>query len=494
MVIYFSFPNDVCSAYLILQFHLYLTLEMHTTRNPSEAFAKKIFFVCLVAFALLQLYGIYYDQLRLQFEASSDKVWFSGPGYHTPMYRYAFILNKFLLFPAFWLHLPMKVVAVIYCINDAIFYLLIAFLIIALTQRYDYAASVLAAPLLIHGSNFYWIVNEIFLSGSLLILYTGIVKYRDDSIFKSALLPVCMFFIIWSHPVMVLVLIVFLPFIYPSLAEIKKAMPMLIFILVNVICRLALLSGYDLDQMNRMDGRSLDPKYWLGLTWDFLFEYSAMAIVMAVALYFIARSKSKAQYCGILVTPLLLICCNRYHLDAGNLYLAKILYPITLFLLLQSIIFICTLYAANGMFVSAAMAVLLFWGFSHTLCKDHQRLSHRVEVIKKLNVLCKQEAPGHSKWFVRSESLDSIADISRDWHTESLFFSAYEGQSPTIELVRAGGSDIAVLCSFPAEKVFLNKDAFLPVKSLNRNYFHINTGPYMELVLDPAKMKYLKEQ
>ena len=67
------------------------------------------------------------------------------------------------------------------------------------------------------------------------------------------------------------------------------------------------------------------------------------------------------------------------------------------------------------------------------------------------------------------------------------------GQSPNIQLVRASGSDLAALRSLPEEKIFLNKEAFLPVKSLNPSYFHINTGQYMELVLDPAKMKYLKE-
>ena len=258
--------------------------------------SRKVFFVCLFGFALLQLYGICYTELRLQYEASSDMIWFSGTGYHTPMYRYAFILNKFLLFPAFWFHLPMKVVATVYCINDAMFYLTIALLIIALTARYDYAASVLAAPVLIHGSNFYWIVNEVFLSGSLLVLYSAVSKYMDDGPFKKALLPLCMFFIIWSHPVMILVLIVFLPFIYPSLTDIKRSLPILVFIGANVLLRLFVLSGYDRDQLDRMEGRWFELRYWLELSWGCLIEYSALAVMITVALYAVARSKNKIQY------------------------------------------------------------------------------------------------------------------------------------------------------------------------------------------------------
>jgi hypothetical protein len=453
----------------------------------------KVFFVCLLGFALLQLYGICYAELRLQYEASSDMIWFSGTGYHTPMYRYAFILNKFLLFPAFWLHLPLRVVAAVYCINDAVFYLAVAFLIIILTRRYDYAASVLAAPILIHGSNFYWIVNEVFLSGSLLVLYTAVVKYMDDGLFKKILLPLCMFFVIWSHPMMILVLMVFLPFIYPSLTEVKRSFPMLIFIAVNVLLRLFALTGYDRDQLDRMDGRWFELRYWLELSWGCLFEYSALAVMIVVAVYVVARSKNKLQYSGLLITPVLFICCNRYHLDAGHLYLVKILYPITLFLLLQAIIFISSRYAAHEMLVLVCMTVLLLYGSGHTLHNDHERLSHRAMVIKKLNTLCMQQTPGQSKWFVRSSALDPVENISKDWHTESLFFSAYKGQLPNIQLVRASESDLATLRSLPEDKIFLNKEAFLSVKSLNPNYFHINTGPYMELVLDSAKMKYLKE-
>ena len=455
--------------------------------------SRKVFFVCLFGFALLQVYGIYFPELRLQYEASSDMIWFSGPGYHTPMYRYAFILNKFLVFPAFWLHLPIKVAAVVYCVNDALFYLAVALLIIILTRRYDYAAAVLAAPVLIHGANFYWIVNEIFLSGSLLILYTAIVKYMDEGFLKKMFLPLCMFFIIWSHPVMILVLMVFLPFIYSSRAEIKRALPMLIFIAANIIVRLYALTGYDHDQLDRMDGKWFEIRYWLELSRGCLFEYSALAVMIAVAIYALARSKNKTQFSGLMITPVLFVFCSRYHLDAGSLYLVKILYPITLFLFLQAIIFLSSRDISHEMPILVCMAILLFCGAGHTLYQDHEKLSHRAMVIKKLNTLCQQQNSGQSKWVVRSEALDSVENISKDWHTESLFFSSYMGQSPNIQLVRASGSDLAALRSLPEEKIFLNKEAFLPVKSLNPSYFHINTGQYMELVLDPAKMKYLKE-
>jgi hypothetical protein len=242
-----------------------------------------------------------------------------------------------------------------------------------------------------------------------------------------------------------------------------------------------------------MDGRWFELKYWLELPWGCMLEYSALAVLIAIALYAVSGSKNKIQYSGLLITPVLFICCNRYHLDAGSLYLAKILYPITLFLLLQAIIFISARYAAYEMQVQICMAVLLFYGVGHTLYQDHEKLSHRAMVIKRLNTLCHQQTPGQSKWFIRSEALDSVENISKDWHTESLFFSAYTGQSPNIQLVRASESDLAALRSLPDDRIFLNKEAFLTVKSLNPNYFHINTGPYMELVLDPAKMKYLKE-
>ena len=85
-------------------------------------------------------------------------------------------------------------------------------------------------------------------------------------------------------------------------------------------------------------------------------------MLIAIAMYAIVRSKNKFQYSGVLIAPVLFIFCNRYHLDAGNLYLVKIFYPITLFLLLQSIIFVNSRYAAHETPVLMGMAVLLLYG------------------------------------------------------------------------------------------------------------------------------------
>lgn len=457
----------------------------------SNLVSKRVFFVSLFFFLALQVYGIYYALLRLQLDASIFAVFDSVFGYHTPVYRYAFILNKFLLHPWLGLHLPMKVFGIVFCINDAIFYLGVAFLTILFAKRYDYAAAILASPVLIHGLFFYLIVNEIFLSGSLLILYTAANKYMEEGIFKKALLVCCMFFIIWSHPIALLCLAVFLPFNYPSFDHVKKAKGMFLFIGVNTIIRLALLSDYDNTKINDLHGHWFEFGYWAHTLSGYFFEFGALTVLSVLALYFIAFSKNKIQYSGLVIIPVLLAFWNSVHSHVATADIVKYFYPVTLFLLMLGIIYICSKPMPFRKIAPVLLALLFVWSFSYRINHYHKLVVRRTELIKNLNLLCIRQQPGHSKWFVKEELLDSLDNSSLDWHTEPLFFSAYENQSPTIQLVRATKSECIQLLNFPIDSIYINKDMFLPINKLYPN-FHVTPGPYKELVLDSAKMSFLK--
>jgi hypothetical protein len=125
--------------------------------------------------------------------------------------------------------------------------------------------------------------------------------------------------------------------------------------------------------------------------------------------------------------------------------------------------------------------------------RSHDKLVHRTALLDKLNLLCNHQQPKNSKWFVRKETLDSIGAHDAGWYTESLFFSSYDHQGQSIQLVWALQNDRVLLRNFPADKIFLNQEATLSIHSLNPYYFQVDTGAYTELILDPAKIKYLKE-
>jgi hypothetical protein len=455
--------------------------------------SKKVFFVCLLFFLLLQAYGICFPELRIQFEASSGGVWMSSCGYTAPMYRYAFILNKFLVLTSFWLHLPMKVAGIMSCINDAVFYLIVAFLIIRWTRRYDYAAAVLAAPVLIHGFYFYFVVNEIFLSGSLLTMYTALYRYMDDSRLKKVVLAICMFFVIWSHPIMILVLLVFFPFIFPTFDQIRKAWPQLLFIAINVGARLALLSSYDDEKMSQLHGQWFEFHYWWSTAVDVAYKYLPLFVFIFLGLFSVIRSDRRFQYAGLLITPLLFAFCNSIHLSPDSPDVAKYLYPVTLFLLLQGIIFVCSQPNLDRPIFVVLTGFLLLVGLYHLVDNNHGVIYHRAQLIKKINNLCVKHQPGHSKWFVKKEIIDSMDGFSPAWHTESIFFSSFEGQHPTIQVVRASKDECRDLLSYPAEKLYFHKDLAFPINTLNAVYFDFKPENYKELVLDSAEITFLRE-
>ena len=461
--------------------------------DGSGTLAKRIFLICGSMFLLLQAYGIYYAKLRLQFEASSDIMWFSGPGYSTPMYRYAFILNKFLLFPGFWLHLSARSLGILYCLNDAFFYLIVASLIILLTKRYDYAATILAAPVLIHGTNFYWIVNEIYLSGSLLIFFAAILTYMRSSILKTALLISSIFFIIWSHPLMILALLVFLPFIYTPFISIKKHSPILLFIVCNIMLRLLFLSSYDHEKLGHISCNWNNLKNSMSISPDYLFEYAYVIIGVVIATHLILRSNHKAQFTGLIFGPFLVIVCILCHLPPNDPYISKYLYPVSLFLLLQSMIFLCAMDIKNYRLISIGLLMTMGISIIHLIRVCHPYMARRADIIEKLNTLCSRQQQGQSKWFIKSSALDSIDGNGSDWYTESLFFSAIDQQYPTIQLVRVCGADSAKIHGMPCNTIFIHENITLPIKSLDTNYFKVNPGPYKELILDADKVAYLKK-
>ena len=216
----------------------------------TKDISKRIFYLVLLFFLFLELYGVYHVELRMCFESAFEIICAQVEGMSSPFYRYSFILNKFLLKPAFALHLPVRIIAYTLCLNDLLFYLSVAAMIIALTRQYLYAAVVLAAPVLIHGHFYFFMVNEIFLSGSMMVLFMAVYNHMQHSWIKTLILSASIFFVIWGHPFTIYLTILFLISLYESKDRLCKDWFIILFILINLAGRLTHWSWYDLTRVN----------------------------------------------------------------------------------------------------------------------------------------------------------------------------------------------------------------------------------------------------
>jgi hypothetical protein len=459
--------------------------------------SKKAFYISMLFFVILEAYGIYHYDLRTQWETCQDTVWSSMQHFWmpTPMYRYAHILNKVFFVLSFPLHVPLKGIAILSNINDMLFYLLVAFLIIRYTHRYDYAATVLAAPVFLHLFGYYDIINETFPGGSMLILFVALHKYMQDGLLKKILLVVSMFFVVWGHPDMLLTLGVFLPFIYSDFQSVKANWKMVVFILVNVAVRSLLLADYDMGKINLVNIHSFFIHNLPHKAWAYLVEDWFIAIVVACMLYVIYRSKNKMQFAGLLLTPVMLAYVDAYHvslhISIWDPNVMKYLYPVHLFALLQSMIFIHSLPAPKLRWSIAVLLLILVAGITQTL-SHRDLMAQRALTMKKLNAFCAQQDPSHSKWYIRLSTTPGFANQTLDLSNECLVFSARDHQVPNIHLVMATEELLPKLDTVGEDKLLANGVTEFPISSLDTFYFHVHPGRYNQLLLDSAQLNMLQ--
>jgi hypothetical protein len=459
--------------------------------QESSPLSTKIFFVCLFFFLLLYAYAIYFAELRMQFEGAEDSILTCLGRFRIPFYRYAYILNKILFLLSLKIHLPFKAVTALYSFGDGLYYLAVALGIIWFTRRYDYAALVLAAPLLMHDSVFYFIANEIFLSGAIMVMFIAVHQYMREGRLKRLVLALCIFFVIWGHPVTMFMLAIFLPFIYYSVDRIKKDWKLIAFIAVNVLLRLALFSNYDQTKVGSMTGPWFEPHFWWSVVLDYFDEFPYLVVLDIFMVIAVVQSKERLKYIGIIMLPALIACCNASNSPVGMQYFTKFLYPAQLFIALQAVIYLGELSSRYSRLAPLFVAILLYLGGQRLLERNHTAIYQRAVITQRLNTLCAKEDSTHSKWYVRQSTLNLPTLFYSDECHESLFYSEYQNLSPSIQLAQVKPEEIASLDTVKEDMLLSNINWVYPIKQLDPHYFDVRPGKYRELIMDSAKRQFL---
>ena len=460
----------------------------------DSASTLRLFYITLVFFLVLQGYGILFYKLRVQFDLSNNLVYHSWYRFHfdaIPMYRYSFMLNKFLIPVAVWLHLPLSEVGRMYCINDALFYLIVSLLIILLTKKYEYAAAVLAAPVLITNLGFYFLENELFLSGALMIFYVSIYQYYKHGWPKKMMLAVSAFFIIWSHPITLIALLIFMLYLYRSTVQIKQDLLLLTFIGINVLLRALLLSHYDYEKIQALNLMEIAS----GPLSTFS-DYFVKLLLFLLSFYFLIRiSASNAgivlKFAGLFVC--IPFCYSTYNneFDWNQVDIIKRLYPLHLFLLMLGLSWAGKIRLRPG-HVMAIYILYLTMGITNIL-SSYTSMNNRVTIIEKLNALCQKQDALQSKWYVKEDVFLPIDLFQIKWHTATMVFSAIDKQCPTIQLVRGSPEDLEQLKRVPVNELFLNKHSRAAITQFDPYYFNFSASVYKELILDTAEINALKK-
>ncbi len=479
--------------------YIFITRKKYIKQLDVNQSSRIVFLLCLFFYLAIQLYGIYFYQLRLQADAAGDMTWYSVcNGYignkYLPTFpghlRFTYLLNKLVLTPSFALHFPITFIGRLYCINDALFHLFVAILIILLTKRYDYAATVLAVPILLLGANFYFIGTELFLSGSIMLLYLAVYKSMKASFLKNSILFSCLFFIVWSHPITLLMLTVFLVGIYTSIQQLRKDKWLLLFTLGNIVVRLYCLNSYDQHKLTELIV-PLNWNYVFQICIDYVLTYWYLLFLTVVGVYIAYKRSQLFYYRGLFLTPLIVYLCISYQLQIGNATFQKHIYPLNLLLLTQGIVFVLSSKIQFKLIVYGFTILFLLFGMYSTISNHHRSFHTRALLYKSLNDICYKEDPQHSKWFVRAEMVKDFDQYSS--FVETITFSAFYQLPTTNQIIRADTTlQKKILPFVPEQNYWICDSSSVNVNSLNPYYFHFKKGYYRELVLDSGKLQLLK--
>jgi len=462
--------------------------------NQPSIFSRKLFYISLAAFLILQIYGSCNYKLRMLADANSDLLYFSNSGGNHPVFgnlRVAYFLNMFLILPAFQFHLPLKFVAITYCINDALFHLTVSFLIILLTKRYDYASCVLLSPVLLLHMNFFYIGNALFVSGSLMVLIVAVYNTAINNQLRWSVISYASFFVIWSNPISLFFLIAFLFGLYKSWNQLCSDRWFLLFILINVVARVLSIDMYDRSRISELQN-SFDFHNLLGLLTHYCISFWFL-MLMTIASLFLVKKKFNNWYLykGLVILPVLFGCCVVGRVDFNDINFSKFLYPLNLLLLVQGVPIIVKNYEHQQKTIITVSLLAILCGLI-TVFTFGKCISKRVRLIENLNIMCYQKDPTQSKWFVQEKWLNELDGLGS--YGESMTISSYQGLPITIQVVRGDEKVKNYLYAIPNDKWFLFDSNALDIKgSLNPYYFHFVNGKYKELVLDSVKVERLKK-
>lgn len=461
----------------------------------NDALAKKLFWLALFFFLLLQGYGIYYCELRMQTDAADDVIRYAASNGILPpqpvFFRYAYLLNKVLLKAATWLHVPIHSVASWYCINDMLFYLCTSAAIILLTRCYHYAAIVLAAATLLPFLNFYYIFNELFLSGAIMLLYLAVHGHMAHSLWRTFLLVGCIFFMVFTHPAMLIVLAAFVPGMYGSVKQVKNDAWLLGFLIGIVVLRVILFSGYDHSHIQRING-TFSWKLSIGNVIEYLKLYWYLPMLTIYGILVAGRSGQARVYIGLFILPVTVYLLGQNNVHVLDANFNKYVYPLSLLMLTLG--FTAVLRYSALSHTRVLLLVALFFVstgtiFIYTL---HYRLAIHARVLKTITAISNEEDSNHSKWYVNNSALVKIDPFYTGVNSESILFSVLAGHATTAQIVNIVPADTAALKSLDTNSFYLNGSAALPIEQLDTVYFNFKPGAYRELILNEEMLNAIR--
>jgi hypothetical protein len=463
----------------------------------ANDFQRKLFWVALICFTILQIFGLFHAELRMCLDDFAlDIIPFKTIGYFTPKFRYAYILNKMLVVVALYMHLPLRSISIVYCINDALFYISIALAIIILTRRYDYAAVVVVAPVIIQGWAFYEIICELYLSGAIMILFVAVFESMAHSLLRSFILCLCLMLIIWSHPVMMPILLIFFVSLYTDRSKLWQDWKIIAFAIINIVIRLTFLCSYDMNKIKGVGHSDFGIHNFTVSMGDYFISHWPILLCLLLLVIF---SETKSQKRNALISVVIFLCMLPMFLSrmcSGQYYaFDKSMYPAHLFILTQLIVMIC----ANVYDIKPTILILLLLLYMtcSSMCElminEKTYIKRHITFVRKINALCLARSPLQSKWYVINDSLlTSIPFLSSS--VKSMYVSAYDDSPVTVQVVYLNSKEAVHLEEVKQDSIFLSTSGYMAISALDSGYFHIRSGKYMRLELDTSLINYWTRQ
>ncbi len=467
----FGTLNIIVFGFIVFGFSLVNLLD--TSRwQPS----KVLFYLSLFFFLFIQAYGLWFYQLRMQGEASLELVRrFSTIDYEAPiLHRFAYLLNKWLINPALDFDLQWSWIGRIYCFNDALFYLLVAAAVILFAKTYEYAAVILATPVITYGSSFYSGIGcELFLSGALMTLYVAVSKREMDTSKRNLLLAISSFFVIWSHPITMILYFVYFTFLYNSKKLIMRDKWILLFVCFNMAIRVSLLTDYDSGSIAALNiGNKINVSH---LVSSVLEQTNIFIIALFIVLFIsLLKKKNYIQLFAFTGTTIMLL----YLYSSGNNSdFTKYMFPIHWVLVIECIVF-CS--KSSSKFSYLFLFTVLAGHTYNLINSNHNAYYERAQLINELTTYAYQEDKQHSKWFWPNSHLQN---------SETLVFSAFQNLPTAVNIVYAYEGIKEKIDTIAHNEILIEHSTIVPIKKMNINYGNstVYEGAYKELRIERKK-------
>lgn len=466
---------------------------------------KWVFLLVLPFFLWLELYGVFNPAMRLCFEGASDMVLNPAYGFISYNNRYSYILNKFMVQPAFWMHLPLHTVSTIYCLNDLIFYLLIAALIIICTGQYVYAAVVLAGPVLIHGQFYYYMVNEIFLSGAMMVFFVAVYKYMPDGIWRKIFLLIGVYYVIWGHPFNLYMLFLFAVALYTGFAQIRAYAWLVIFALANLAARIMHFTVYNAArfsvQQNRLHQSRFSFSGFFCQLGDTIAAYAGVYwfILILLCILFVTAANRKertvawlaaASLSGTWVLQALIFPSAPWGQDFD---ITKLIYPTHLFILSFGLPPLVNKISSRKLVLALLLVFTLTIGVRQVVYGSfNNHMKKHIALIRQVNAMCAERTPASSKWFIRTSNLpwrDQV--MNSGYYSEPLYFSGMDNNNHIVAVVFLPDSMVLAIFRTPQDAIHFAYNFDCAIVSISNFYYPIKQGPYLEFTPDSAQLDQL---